>query len=183
MNLADGTPTRVERLAAGDVIVAATADGTLTTDVVSLLSLAQPRARRQAFLTLTVAGPESGHALRNLTLTAEHHLPVGAACCSQLARAKDLKPGDRVFVAPARKKAGAEASNAVAPAVVTAIWATEGAGLHSPVLTHGGFPVVDGVITAFDRYSSVRLAGIGLPLLERACQATGTCSLLRHVVG
>ena len=42
----------------------------------------------------------------------------------------------------------------------------------SPVLTNGGFPVVDGVITAFDRYSSVRLAGIGLPLLERAQESS-----------
>ena len=182
VRLADGTPTRVERLTAGDEIIAATADGALTTDVVSSLSLSNSGARRQPFLTLTVAGPESGRALRNLTLTAEHHLPVGAACCSQLAKAKDLKPGDRVFVAPARED-GAEASKAVAPAVVSAIWVTERDGLHSPVLTHGGFPVVDGVITAFDRYSSVRLAQIGLPLLERACLATGTCSLLRRVVG
>ena len=51
------------------------------------------------------------------------------------------------------------------------------AGAFSPVLTSGGFPIIDGIITAFDSLSGVTLAYYGLSILE----ATGLSRLLRRV--
>ena len=36
---------------------------------------------------------------RTLTLTPEHHLPVGAQCCSHLKKAKDVAVGETVWAA------------------------------------------------------------------------------------
>ncbi len=137
---ADGKPSRVDALKAGDQIVAATADGALTLDTVSLLSIAKPEAHA-AFRVLTTA---TNH---TLTLTDGHHVPVGAACCSALKPAKDVVVGDTVWVVSA---------GATVATTVTTSTTTWGAGLHSPVLTNGGFPVVDGVVTAFDAIGKVR---------------------------
>ena len=41
---------------------------------------------------------------------------------------------------------------------IAAVSTTSAQGLHSPVLTHGAFPIVDGVVTSFDRIESVTLA-------------------------
>jgi hypothetical protein len=49
---------------------------------------------------------------------------------------------------------------AVATSVVSKRY-TSAAGLHSPVLTGGGFPVVDGLVTAFDTIEKVTLAKHG----------------------
>mmetsp|Transcript_46064 Transcript_46064/g.120671 ORF Transcript_46064/g.120671 Transcript_46064/m.120671 type:complete len:646 (-) Transcript_46064:108-2045(-) len=163
---ADGTRVTIAELKEGDEIVAATADGSLTTDTVSLLSIAKPEAEAVSFLTLTTEGKD------NLTLTAEHHLPVGAACCSTLKQAKDVAVGETVWAV----KNGA----AVATTVTKMIKATKH-GLHSPVLTNGGFPVVDGLVTSFDSIDKVTLAKHGLASLIAACKATGTCAIFRDM--
>ena len=86
---ADGSLVRIDTLKEGDKIVAATADGALTTDIVSLLSIAQPEAQAKTLLTLSTA------ANATLTLTPEHHVPVGAECCSTLKKAKDVTVGEK----------------------------------------------------------------------------------------
>ena len=51
-------------------------------------------------------------------------------------------------------------------------------GLHSPVLVNGGFPVINGLVTSFDRIEMVNLAAFGLlSWLETICKATSTCWL------
>ena len=149
---ADGSAARMDELSIGDEIVAATADGLLTTDAVTLLSIAEPEAHA-SFLTLTTEGGAA------LNLTAEHHLPIGPTCCSVLKRAKDVEVGETIFVV-GRAKGGATAHTVATKAMTT------GTGLHSPVLTHGSFPVVDDVVTAFDRIESVTLASYLLPYAE-----------------
>ena len=167
VTLPDGTPLRIGTLKEGDAIVAATADGTLTTDTVSLLSIAKPEAEAHTFLTLTTVGG------RSLNLTVEHHLPVGQKCCATLKQAKDVVVGETVW--------GVE-NKATAAHTVATITKTVAKGLHSPVMTKGGFPVVNGVVTAWDRIESVTLASYGLlSALETTCKATRTCGLLRRM--
>jgi len=67
------------------------------------------------------------------------------------------------------------------PTPVTAKAATKAAGLHSPVLTGGGFPVVNGVITSFDSIEKVTLAKHSLAPLLAACKATATCNKFRSM--
>ena len=163
---ADGSLVRIDTLKEGDKIVAATAGGALTTDVVSLLSIAQPEAQAKTLLTLSTA------ANATLTLTPEHHVPVGAECCATLKQAKDVTVGETVWTVTAGK------------AVATTVTATSKAhakGLHSPVLTHGGFPVVDGLVTSFDTIEKVALAKHGLAPLLAACKATGTCDKFKSM--
>ena len=162
---ANGIPVRVDALVEGDEIVATADDGSLTTDTVSLLSIRQPEAKAQ-FLVLVTASNAT------LTLTPEHHLPVGASCCSTLKKAKDVKIGD---------KAWAIKDGAPVQTTVTAISKMPGEGLHSPVLTHGRFPVVDGLVTSFDSIDKVHLAKYGLAPLIAACKKTGTCAKLREL--
>ena len=50
---ADNTPARVDSLKEGDAIVAATAEGDLTTDTVTLVSIAMPERSAPALLSLT----------------------------------------------------------------------------------------------------------------------------------
>ena len=83
VTLASGKVSTVDTLKEGDSIVAATADGSLTTDTVSFLSLAKPSASVADFVHLRTASA-------NLTLTPAHHLPVGKTCCSELKQAKDV---------------------------------------------------------------------------------------------
>jgi hypothetical protein len=161
---ADGTQVRMDSLVEGDEVLATTEDGTLTTDTVSLLSIHRPEADAR-FLVLVTASNAT------LTLTPEHHLPVGAACCSTLKKAKDVRVGETVWTI----KAGAAAK----ATAITAISKAPGRGLHSPVLTHGRFPVVDGLVTAFDSIDKVRLAQFGLAPLLATCKALGTCDKFR----
>ena len=151
--MADGTPRRLDALRAGDSIVAARADGTLTTDTVSTLSLADADVQGTAFVVLTTA---SG---RNLTLTPTHHVPVGAACCATLKQAKDVAVGETVYEA-------VSASAAVRATQVKKIGTATKPGLHSPVLSHGTMPIVNGVATSFDALHRVRLAAYGLPCMQ-----------------
>ena len=143
---------RVDALKEGDAIVAASSSGTLTTDTVSLLSIAKPEARGAAFVVVSTS---AGH---NLTLTPAHHLPVGDTCCALLKKAADVAVGETVWVLPAART-GTFAATAVAATTVTAKRAVgasaDVAGLHSPVLTHGAFPIVDGVVTSFDSHDKV----------------------------
>ena len=165
VTFADGTSSTVDTLKEGDRIVAATVDGTLTTDTVSLLSIAHSDASA-SFVSLTTTANQT------LSLTAEHHLPVGAACCGTLKKAKDVAVGETVWAVHA---------GAAVPTTVTNIGATKATGLHSPVLTNGGFPVVDGVVTSFDSIDKVTLAKHGLPALLATCKATGTCPRFRDL--
>lgn len=107
----------------GEEIVAATAEGTLTTDTVSLLSIAKPEAHAKSLLALRTA------ANTTLILTPEHHVPIGETCCSTLKKAKDVAVGDTAWTVK---------DGAVAATAITAISKANGRGLHSPVLTHGG---------------------------------------------
>ena len=153
ITMADGTPRPLSALRAGDAIVAASADGTLTTDTVSLLSLADADVQGTTFVVLTTA---SG---RSLTLTPTHHVPVGAACCADLKQAKDIAVGETVYEA-------VSSSAAVSATQVKEIGTATKPGLHSPVLSHGTMPIVNGVATSFDELHNVRLASYGLPLLK-----------------
>ena len=165
---ADGTPSRIDALKEGDEIVAATDDGTLTTDSVSLLSIAKPEVKGvNAYVALTTA------LNKTLTLTPGHHVPVGAACCSMLKQAKDVEVGEKMWSV---KDGVATATTVTAKA--SAVTAT---GFHSPVLTNGGFPVVDGLVTSFDSIEKVTLAKHGLAPLLKACKATGTCETFRDM--
>jgi hypothetical protein len=143
--MADGTPRPLSALRAGDAIIAASADGTLTTDTVSTLSLADADVQGTTFVVLTTA---SG---RSLSLTPTHHVPVGAACCADLKQAKDVAVGETVYEA-------VSASAAVSATQVKEIGTATKPGLHSPVLSHGTMPIVNGVATSFDELHNVRLA-------------------------
>ena len=165
VTMADGTPRPLSALRAGDAIVAASADGTLTTDTVSLLSLADADVPSTTFVVLTTA---SG---RSLTLTPTHHVPVGAACCADLKQAKDIAVGETVYEA-------VSSSAAVSATQVKEIGTATKPGLHSPVLSHGTMPIVNGVATSFDELHNVRLASYGLPLLE----ATGLTATFRDAI-
>ena len=163
---ADGTSTRLDALKEGDKIVAATVDGALTTDTVTLLSIAVPEAKT-TFLTLTTDGNHT------LTVTPEHYLPVGSVCCSALRKAKDIVVGDKVW--------GVQGGKAVHAQMVAQIATTPEAGLHSPVLMGGTFPVVDSIVTSFDSIEKVTLAKYGLPALLTACKASGTCDAFKQM--
>lgn len=162
---ADGTIVRLDALEEGDEIVASTMEGTFTTDTVSLLSIAKPEAVT-SFITLTTA---TNH---TVTLTTGHRVPVGAACCTTLKLARSVTVGDTVWAVHAGATVG---TTVVAKASTTAH------GLHSPVLTHGGFPIVDGVVTSFDSIEMVTLARHGLSPLISACKATGMCDKFRYM--
>ena len=165
--MADGTLTRLDALKQGDMIVAITAEGILTTDIVSLLSIAKPEVTATTFVTLTTDAGKS------LNLTAEHYLPAGAACCSTLKQAKEIAVGETVW---------AVEGGAVVACIVTKKSQATHKGLHSPVLTGGALPVVDGFVTAFDGPTGVLLASYALKPLLRTCQATGTCPVFKRVV-
>jgi hypothetical protein len=156
----NGNVTRIDTLKEGDAIVAATADGKITIDTVSALSIAKPEARAAKYVELKTSD-------KTLTLTRGHHLPVGASCCSTLKVAKDVEIGETVYTVSGK---------GVVATTVKRKSETDAMGLHSPVLTNGGFPVVDGVVTSFDSIDKVTLAKHGLAPLLAACKATGTCS-------
>jgi len=165
---ANGSAVRVDTLKEGDEVLAVTAEGSLTTDRVSFLSLAAPE-KLAGFYTLTTA------AGRNVTLTPEHHIPIGEECCGVLKPAKQVKVGEMLWVASAKGKA------ATAQRVVHKR-TTPGVGLHSPVMAHGSFPVIDGVVTAFDSITKVWVAAVANPALEQLVKATGTSDLLRRTL-
>lgn len=165
VTLSDGATKPLDSLKEGDSIVATTAEGVVTTDTVSVLSLAKPAAHA-TFVKVT-ANKTTIH------LTGEHRLPFGDVCCSMLKRAKDVQVGDKIWtVAPGAKAPTMKKVTAKSSAFLQ--------GLHSPVLTNGGFPVVDGVVTSFDDLETVTLAKNTLKYLLPVCKATGTCNLFRR---
>jgi len=155
----------MDDLEEGNAILATTKDGTLTSGVVSLISIAKPEVEA-TFLRLTT---DAGDVL---TLTPEHHLPIGETCCSLLKKAKDVAVGELVWRLSAE---GGVATKAKVTEVALAI----DRGLHSPVLTNGAYPIVDGVVTSFDSTFGVTLAHVGLEYLEMLLKATGTGALFR----
>ena len=163
----DGAHVRIDELSIGDSILAATVDGSLTYDTVSLFSLADVESD-STFVVLTT---DAGVTLR---LTDGHHVPVGEACCSQLKQAKDVAVGEEVWVA----SSGASIARA---AIIDKSVSFE-RGLHNPVLTNGGFPVVDSMVTSFNSIEVVRFDAIMAPLAISFCKATGTCSIVRRNV-
>lgn len=156
------------------------ADGTLHFDEVSFLSLADPGVAAP-FVRLTAQGG------RALTLTPTHHVSVGPACCATVVQAKDLRVNDTVWLAPppAADDAGAigaAAEGGVRPARVVAVESTAGVGLHNPLLTRGGYPVVDGFVTASNCPHAHGRAAAWAPLLGWACGLTGTCASATRLV-
>ena len=164
---ADGMTVTIDTLKEGDEIVAATADGSLTTDTVSIFSLAHNEVEA-TFIKLNTDGG------RTLTLTPTHHLPVGAFCCSNLKMAKEVTVGEVVWAIGA---AGA----IVAQTVASTGLAIE-KGLHNPLLTNGNFPLVDGIVTSFNTMSVVTFDSYAVPYLTALCKATGTCATLRKAI-
>ena len=165
ITLGNGRAARMDALKEGDVIVATDADGKLTTDTVSVLSLAKPAAFAK-FVTLSTASS-------TVSLTEAHHVPFGEACCAMMKPAKDVQVGDKIWHV-------AEGASSATSEVVTAKSTAAMDGLHSPVLVNGGFPVVDGIVTSFDDFATVTLAHRTLKYLLPLCKATGTCNLFRR---
>lgn len=163
--MANGKLARVDSLVEGDSIVAATMNGSITTDVVSMLSIAEAE-KRASFITLRTDGN------RSLTLTGEHHIPVGRRCCEVLKKAKDVVVGDMIWAMEEHHK--------IVTQKVETIAFDKGNGLFSPVLANGGFPVVDGFVTSYDSIMHVFLATKGLSTLISICRATRTCEFLRR---
>ena len=160
--LASGAKRSLDALQLGDEIVVATAAGVLTTDTVSALSLADEDAESTFLMLSTAAG-------RNVTLTEEHHVPVGPSCCAILRTAGEIELGHTMWLA--------STTGAAVPSAVTKMEKVSNKGLHSPVMTNGHFPLIDGIVTAFDSIGTVTAAGYGIPILE----ATGTIELFKRV--
>ena len=110
---------RIDELKEGDEILAATAEGTISKDMVSLLSIAKPEASASTYVVLKTA------ANYTVTLTEGHHIPVGESCCSKVKVAKEIAVGDVVHVARA---------HGLAATTVTSKTIGHSSGLHSPVL-------------------------------------------------
>ena len=167
----NGTRVSVATLTEGDAIVAATAEGAMTIDTVTPLSITKPNPRARRFITLTTS---TNHSLR---LTPEHHLPVGESCCANLKVAQSVTVGDIVWVAATAVRSG---DAAVPSRVVSKVSRELISGVHSPVLLNGGFPVIDGIVTSFDQIEGVSLAAFGLPWLVPVCKRLGACPLLQR---
>jgi hypothetical protein len=169
----DGATRPIHSLKEGDSILAADAHGNLIYDTVSVFSL-RDNTTDAAFVSLDVGGRLA------LTLTPGHHLPTGKECCSQLTQAKDVRVGDMVWVA-AEDPHHSE-SRSLEARVIKAIGKTTGTGLHNPLLTHGSHPVIDGVVTAFNKMHVVTFNSYVVPVVSQICKWLGTCDATRRVV-
>lgn len=138
----------------------------IVADSVSLFSLAD-HGVNASFITLRTADAF-------LTLTPGHHLPVGPACCSQLKMAAEVSVGETVFV-------HVNGAALVAQPLLSKGLAID-RGLFSPLLTHGSFPIVDGVATSFNALGMVKLNSYALPFLLPLCKATQSCTLIRRAL-
>jgi len=167
---ADGTVARIDALQEGDAVLASDRWGRLHYDTVSLFSLADPNTEA-TFLTLRTTDGV------NLTLTPTHQLPVGPTCCATLKQAADVRLGDVVYA-----HTGDAQPFALVAQTVGAVDVTRGRGLHNPLLTHGGFPVIDGVATSFNSIRMVTLDAWAVPPLVALCKATGSCHALRRTL-
>ena len=167
---ADGSPKRIDSLKAGDAILSATLDGAIALDTVSLLSIPDSAADGNAFLMVTTDGK------RSLNATYDHHVATGAKCCSEIKQMKKLEIGDTMWVRTEGKPLPIAQK-------VTDIKPITGKGLHSPVLTNGGLPIVNNFVTSFDKYSTVKMARSWLPSMLAACETFGACSLVKKIFG
>ena len=95
-----------------------------------------------------------------LRLTPTHHLPVGAECCAQIKMAKDVTPGDLVWLI--------DGDSLVARPVLH-LSSAVGSGLHNPLMLHGGFPVVERVVTSSNTGAVVARNALLVPLVEPTC--------------
>merc|ERR1719197_2145856 len=55
-------------------------------------------------------------------------------------------------------------------------------GFYSPVMLHGGHPIVDGVVTAFDDLDSIDMAARWMPFLTRLCTAANMCGTTATII-
>jgi len=55
-------------------------------------------------------------------------------------------------------------------------------GLHNPLLLHGGFPIIDGVVTSFNTIKMVQFDGMAVPWITTLCKATRTCDVARQII-
>jgi hypothetical protein len=177
---ANGHTAKVATLKAGDAIRVVGRDGALRHDTVSRFSQAYPHAVSSTMVELST----EEHAHRRLRLTADHRVSVGPACCAELAFAKDITVGTTVWVLPStRGPGGVSAPQLTAVNVSAVAHGLSGHGLHNPLMVHGGFPLVDGVATAFESALVVFLASLVLPYAEAACDASSAaCLAMQHVV-
>ena len=166
----NGTKVRLDELIAGDRIrVVPAAGDSVTSDLVSRFSLADRYAVGRLIVVRTASA--------TLRLTPTHRVPVGPSCCTDvLKQARELEVGMRVWVVPPPSKSAAVQQPR--SEIVEHLSEAMGRGLHNPMMMHGSYPIVDGVVTAFERPRTMRLAGLVVPLVEAACEATATCEAL-----
>jgi len=163
----DGSRVPINELRVGDKVRAVTRQGGVTTDTISLLSLADPDGTSKFYTIITASG-------RNLTLTAGHHLAVGTECCSDLQPVKNIRAGHAVWMV-----SQGEGTSAVAERIIIKK-SVLGRGLYSPVTTHGHLPLIDDVVTAFDSITGVRVNAALAPTLEPILDMTGTANIFRR---
>ena len=168
LTLVDGTQKQIDQLQEGEPILAATLDGGLAVDTVSLLSIADNTAKNKGFLSITTNGN-----LR-LNATSGHHMATGDKCCSQIKKLQELNIGDTVWIRETGKPLPIAQK-------ITGIEMVVAHGLHSPVLTNGGLPIINGFVTSFDTASKVSTAKTWLPGLISICKKFGTCGVAKKL--
>lgn len=167
--LDDGRSLLISSLRVGDRILAShLSDGLFFYDEVTFLSIARDNISAHFVNLETAAG-------NKLTLTPSHHLPVGAACCSDVRMAKHVQSNDTVWIHD--HKSGAPIRTTVTKTETTYL---VNAGLYNPLLKHGGLPVVDGVVTAFNTFETMKFESAVLPYVVEMCTATATCNLFKR---
>lgn len=162
VELRGGARVRLDALRVGDEVRSVDLAGRPSVGRVSALSVRRPDARAVVWRVTTEAGGV-------LHATADHHVASGAACCAHVVRVRTLRPGDVLWTSVNGTRASPVRVSSVRSGV-------DAVGLHSPVLSNGDHPVVDGVVTSFDRIAVVRLARtVGLGWVEALCHAVGWC--------
>lgn len=136
----------------------------------SILSIADSDANGNAYISVTTDGKQT------LNATYDHHVVVGATCCSEIKQMKKLDIGDTMWIRTEGKPLPVAQK-------VTDVKIYTGKGLHSPVLTNGGLPIVNNFVTSFDKYSSVKMARNWLPSMLGMCESFGACSLVKKFFG
>ena len=173
---ADGSIRTIDLLKQGDLILAAAPNGQLVYDEVSFLSVSTPAARGSSFVRITTDANAS------LTLTPTHHLSVGPTCCSEdVVQAMDIQVGHLVWIAPLHS-AAAVAGARLVPARVTSIDVVTDDGLHNPLLSGGGYPVVDSIVTATNCKHAQSRSRSWAPWLGWGCTLTGTCDRVARMI-
>jgi subtilisin family serine protease len=153
---------RIDSLQQGSFILSVDGSGRAFYDEVSFYSLADPKRKLETFFAV---GTSTNRVIR---ITGAHHLPVGPQCCDKLKIAKELRVGDLIWtVAPGDQAATLDTVKSIETVVDD--------GMHSPVMLHGGHPIVDGVVTSFDDRDSITMAARWMPFLTRLCTAWNMC--------